>query len=216
VNIGKWERIGSVAAGTALLYLASRRSSPSRFARAASAGLIVRGFSGYCPVNALTGRDTSTRDTRKALGGSRGVHVLESVIVDADPAEAYQVWRDLSQLPRFMRHLERVDVIDSTRSHWVAAGPGGVSMEWDAEIINDIENKLIAWKSLENADVVSAGSVRFRPVSGGTEITVHLQYDPPAGHAGARIASIFGREPSQTIREDLRRLKLRFQTAPAL
>lgn len=216
MNIGRWERIGSVAAGTALLYFERRRLSPSRFVRAAGAGLIVRGFSGYCPVNAATGRNTSRRDTKQALGGSRGVHVLEGVVVNADPAEVYRLWRDLSLLPRFMRHLERVDVIDSTRSHWVAAGPAGIRMEWDAEIINDVANKLIAWKSLENADVVSAGSVRFRPVSGGTEITVHLQYDPPAGHAGAKVASIFGREPSQTIREDLRRFKLRFLAMPAL
>jgi uncharacterized membrane protein len=211
MNVGTWERIGSVAAGAGLVYLASRRSPSSRALRAAGAGLMVRGFSGYCPVNALTGRDSRSRDSKRALGGPRGVHVLESVIVGADPATVYRFWRNLAHLPRFMRHLERVDVIDSTRSHWVAAGPAGASVEWDAEIINDIENKLIAWKSLENADVVSAGSVRFRPTTGGTEITVHLQYDPPAGSLGAGIAAVFGREPSQTIREDLRRLKLHFE-----
>jgi uncharacterized membrane protein len=219
MNVGKWERIGSLAAGVALLYVASRRTRLSGLARGAGAGLMVRGFSGFCPVNAAIGRNSLSRaasgdprrDTRQALRGSRGVHVLETVVVGADPATVYRFWRNLSNLPQFMRHLERVDVIDSTRSHWVSAAPAGTSVEWDAEIINDVENKLIAWKSLENAEVVSAGSVRFRPTMGGTEITVHLQYDPPAGKLGAWIAAMFGREPSQMIREDLRRLKLNFE-----
>jgi uncharacterized membrane protein len=134
--------------------------------------------------------------------------VLESVVVPGPPEAAYAFWRDLSHLPRFMSHLERVDVVDSTHSHWIAAAPAGLHVEWDAKIINDVEGKLIGWKSLEDADVVSAGSVRFRPTTGGTEITVHLQYDPPGGKLGNWIAEAFGQSPSQTIRQDLRRLKL--------
>ena len=82
-------------------------------------------------------------------------------------------------------------------------------MEWDAEIINDVEDQLIAWRSLPGSDVVSAGSVNFDAVRGGrsTQVSVHLQYAPPAGRAGALLSRLFGREPSQTIREDLRRLK---------
>ena len=82
-------------------------------------------------------------------------------------------------------------------------------VEWDAEIINEIENMLIAWRSLPGSDVVVAGSVNFDRVRGGrsTQVSVHLQYEPPAGRVGASVATVFGREPSQTIREDLRRLK---------
>jgi uncharacterized membrane protein len=211
MNVGNLERIGSVAAGAALLYLSRRRMAPIKGANAAGAGLIARGVLGYCPVNALCGRDSRSRDTRKALSGTRGVRVLETVVVRAEPAVAYRFWRNLSNLPRFMNHLERVDVIDSRRSHWSAYGPAGTRAEWDAEIINDIPNQLIAWKSSEKADVVSAGSVRFRPAPGGTEITVHLQYDLPAGQVGEWIAEAFGQAPSQTIREDLWRLKAHFE-----
>jgi len=218
MNVGKWERIGSIAAGAALLYVANRQSGRKNATTATAAGLMFRGLSGYCPVNAMVGRDSLHRmpnpqpDSRSALAGPRGVHVLESIVVGADASTVYRFWRNLSNLPQFMRHLERVDVIDSTRSHWVAAAPAGMKVEWDAEIINDVENKLIGWKSIGNPDVVSAGSVRFRPVVGGTEITVHMQYDPPAGRLGAWIAEMFGEEPSQTIRQDLWRLKLHFDS----
>jgi len=210
MNVGNLERIGSVAAGAALLYIASRRSRRAPGIRTTAAGLLLRGVGGYCPVNALVGRDTRSRDTKVALAGERGVRVLESIVVGADPSIAYRFWRNLSNLPRFMTHLERIDVIDSTRSHWVAIGPAGTRAEWDAEIINDIPGELIAWKSLESADVVSAGSVRFRAMPRGTEITVHLQYDLPAGQIGEWLARAFGQAPSQVIREDLSRLKDHF------
>jgi uncharacterized membrane protein len=108
-----------------------------------------------------------------------------------------------------MAHLDRVTETSGSHSHWVARGPAGLAVEWDAEIINEVENKLIGWRSLAGSDVVTAGSVNFDAARGGrlTQVSVHLQYAPPAGKAGAFLASLFGREPSQTIREDLRRFK---------
>lgn len=108
-----------------------------------------------------------------------------------------------------MRYLDSVREETADRSHWVAIGPRGVRVEWDAELINEVEDKVIAWRSLPGSDVVTAGSVNFDSVRGGreTQVTVNLQYAPPAGKPGAWVAMLFGREPSQTIREDLRRLK---------
>jgi uncharacterized membrane protein len=210
VNVGTIERVGSVSVGLALLYFASRRRRSrhrgGRLIEQAGVGLVVRGLVGYCPISALVGRDTRSRDTRVALGGDRGVHILQSVVVPVSPAAAYRFWRDLSNLPSFMSHLRRVDVVDATHSRWIAAAPAGLHVAWDAKIINDIENKLIGWRSLESADVVSAGSVRFRPTASGTEITVHLQYEPPGGRLGDWIAEAFGHSPAQTIRKDLERL----------
>jgi uncharacterized membrane protein len=108
-----------------------------------------------------------------------------------------------------MGYLDRVDDLGHGRSHWVAKGPAGKSVEWDAEIINEVENKAIGWRSLPGAALAVAGSVNFDRARNqrGTQLTVRLQYAPPAGRAGAWVATLFGREPSQTIREDLRRLK---------
>jgi uncharacterized membrane protein len=206
-NVSKTEQLGSVLAGAALGYLAMRQSKSRSVAKALAAGLLARGASGYCPVNAAIGRNSRVGDTKRDLGGRKGIHVRERLTVDRPVGEVYPFWRRLRDLPRFMRHLERVDVVDDKRSHWVARGPLG-SVEWDAEIINEIPNQLIAWRSLENADVTSAGSVNFHPMpNGGTQIVVDLQYAPPAGKVGALIASLLGENPSRQIAEDLQRAK---------
>ena len=108
-----------------------------------------------------------------------------------------------------MTHLEQVTDLGNGTSHWVAKGPAGLRVEWDAEIFNEVEDELIAWRSLPGSDVITAGSVRFQPARAerSTQVTVNMQYAPPAGKTGAFIAKIFGREPAQMIREDLRHLK---------
>jgi uncharacterized membrane protein len=108
-----------------------------------------------------------------------------------------------------MSHLVSVKQLDELRSHWVAKGPAGRKVEWDAEIVNEVPNELIGWRTTDHADVVSAGSVRFKPSAGGrgTEVRVRLQYEPPAGKLGASVAWLLGHEPSQTIQEDLRKFK---------
>lgn len=195
-------------AGAALLLVGvSRRSTLGACLALSSAPLLYRGITGNWPGS--TGGPGQREDTKEALGGGRGVHVRESVRLERPLAEVYQFWRRLENLPRFMTHLERVTEISPTTSHWVASAPAGVSVEWEAEIINEVENKLIAWASLPGSDIVTAGSVHFNPARGGrgTQVNVNFQYAPPAGKAGALVASLFGREPSQTVREDLRHLK---------
>jgi uncharacterized membrane protein len=212
INVGGTERWASTVAGAGLLLAGlSRRSRPAASAVAALAGgaLLFRGASGHCPVNARIGRNTATEDTRAALGGGRGVQVKESVTIDRPVSELYAFWRTLENLPRFMDHLESVTTTGLDRSHWVAKAPAGMRVEWDAEIINEVQDQMIGWRSLPGSDVTSAGSVNFDAAGPGrgTRITVHLQYEPPAGKLGALFAKLFGEEPSRQIHEDLRRLK---------
>ena len=210
-NVGTLECIGSVAVGSAMIaYGLSRRSTAGVGVAAAGTSLVLRGASGHCPVYSRLGVTTnSTLDTRTALAGERGVRVRESIRLEKPLEEIYSFWRAFENLPRFMEHLERVDDLGNNRSHWVAKGPGGRLYEWDAEIINEIPNKVIGWRSMPGSDIVTAGSVNFDRARAGsaTQITVSLQYAPPAGRLGKVIAQVFGDEPSQTIREDLRRLK---------
>jgi uncharacterized membrane protein len=140
---------------------------------------------------------------------ARDVHVETSIAIDRSPEELYAFWRDFTNLPVFMMNLESVTLLDSVRSHWIANGPLGKRVEWDAEVYNDKENELIAWRSLENADVLNAGSVRFEagPEGHGTFVRVTVNYNPPAGAIGATLAKFLGAEPQQLIKEDLRRLK---------
>ena len=137
------------------------------------------------------------------------VHVETSIAINKSPPELFSFWRDFRNLSRFMRNLESVTELDQTRSHWVAKPIGNARVEWDAEIYNEKENELIAWRSLENADVVNAGSVRFQaaPSGRGTYVRITMNYNPPAGYVGASFAKLLGAEPAQLIKDDLQRLK---------
>jgi len=206
VPIQQWAMLATAAA--MLGYGVSRPSRHGVVLAAAAVPLAYRGVMGQWPLSSRDGPVTNG-NTRAALADDRGTNVRESIRLERPIGEVYQFWRQLENLPQFMPHLVRVDQLDNGRSHWVAKGPGGVNVEWDAEIINEVRDQVIAWRSLPGADVVTAGAVTFAPVRGGrtTQLTVNLQYEPPAGRAGVLVATISGREPSQTIREDLRRVK---------
>jgi uncharacterized membrane protein len=207
-TLGDAENWLALGTGASLLLIgASRRSTLGACLAVSSVPLLYRGVTGRWP--AVTNAFGRADDSRTALAGNSGIHIRESIRLEVPLEQTYRYWRDLQNLPRFMPHLARVTETGDGRSRWVAVGPGGLEVTWNAEIINEVENKVLGWRSLPDADVVTAGSVNFDKVRGGrsTQVSVHLQYAPPAGKAGALVTSLFGREPSQTIREDLRRFK---------
>jgi uncharacterized membrane protein len=169
---------------------------------------------------ALSALATRTQDpvdsaptTEKADHDGR-VRVRKSVTVNRPVEEAYAFWRDLENLPRFMRHLESVRVLDERRSTWRAWAPGGTTVEWDAEITEERPNERLAWRSVEGSQIHNAGVVTFAAATGGrgTVVTAEMEYEPPAGALGARIARLFGEEPTQQVPEDLRRFKQVIET----
>jgi uncharacterized membrane protein len=156
----------------------------------------------------------STRETRARLGGARGTGVEESVAINRGADELFEFWRNLELLPMVMPQLASVEIVGHRRSHWIAKGPAGWRTEWYADIINEIPNQLLAWRTVEGSELVSAGSVHFEhgPVGRGTVVRVKLQYDPPGGRLGAAFAWAFGDDPSHVIREGLRRFKQLMET----
>lgn len=143
------------------------------------------------------------------LGAGRQAIDLEKTIRIAAPVDRiWELWSNFESFPRFMSHLKEVRKIDEGRSHWVAVGPAGVPVEWDAIITDWVPNRLIAWKSVEGSAIESEGRVRFQPTTEGvTEISVNLSYDPPAGVLGHAVAALFGADPGRAMDEDLARLK---------
>ncbi len=143
-----------------------------------------------------------------------GNKFIRLVTINKPAAELYRYWHDFTNLPRFMHHLESVEILGEGRSHWKAKAPLGQSVEWDATIINDVENELIAWQSEEGAQIANAGSVRFTPAPAGrgTEVKVTISYAPPAGQIGVAIAKTLGEEPSRQVADDLRRFKQLMET----
>ncbi len=214
VNVGANERTLSIAGGALLALLGLRaRSMTGLLAFGAGAALIHRGYSGHCNLYSMLGHSTAEAPPAGRYFKD-GIHVEVSYTIQKSRAELYAFWRNFENLPRFMDHLERVQVLDEKRSHWVARAPAGRTVEWDAEIINEKMDELIAWKSLGGADVDNAGSVRFLDAPGdrGTEVRVVLDYIPPAGRVGKWVAMLFGEAPEIQIKEDLRRFKRLMET----
>jgi uncharacterized membrane protein len=173
-------------------------------------------------LDLICSRELSRRSRAIAPGGA--MRVAQAVTINRSPEELYKFWRDFQNLPRFMKHLESVEVGRASRrtesgmreevtgdkySHWVAKAPAGMKVEWDAEIIEDRPNEMIAWRSLAGADVDHMGSVSFEraPSGRGTIVRARLQYSPPAGVTGASIARLFGEDPNWQVKDDLRRFK---------
>ena len=211
VNVGLTERLLSVALGGALAaYVAKRKPAGALAVGLASAGLLHRGFTGYCAINDLIKRDTahdSSDRTRHALHEGRELEY--AVTINRGTDELYHYWRKLENLPRFMRHVRSVTEIGAGRSHWEIDGPAGKSIEWDAEIVSDQPGELISWTSVGDPVVDNAGTVRFKTLPGGrgTEVRVTLRYHVPGGAAGAAISAILGASPSLELRQDLERFK---------
>ena len=145
----------------------------------------------------------------KASGEEMALKGRTSITVNRPAEEVYRYWKDFQNLPKFMFHLEAVEPKGEDRYHWVAKAPLGQTVEWDADVVEDIPNEMIAWRSTEDADVPNSGSVRFVPAPGdrGTEVIVELDYQLPGGAIGDTIARMFGEEPQQQIKDDLRRFK---------
>jgi uncharacterized membrane protein len=154
-------------------------------------------------------------DRRKpALKSGEGVKVERAITINHPVSEVYAFWRDLENLPSFMKHLDSVTVQDEQHSHWVVRRAENELAEWDAEIIEDRRDEIISWRSLPDAEIQNAGSVCFSEATGGrgTMLKVSLKYSPPGGKFGATIAKLFGANADKMIAEDLFRLKALLET----
>jgi uncharacterized membrane protein len=212
-NVAQLERWFSVVAGSALVaYGLKRRTLPSLIVSATGGVLVWRGATGHCPLYASLGVSTAHEGQGRQVSVpyGHGIQVEKTVTINARPEQLYAFWRDFENLPRFMDNLESVEVLDDKRSRWVADGPAGVKAEWEAEIINEVPNELIGWRSVDGSRVDNAGSVHFTEAPGGrgTEVKVVLRYDPPGGKFGAVVSRMFGEDPDWQVQEDLRRLKM--------
>ena len=204
----------SMALGSGLLLLGarSRRGLPLAVA---GGMLLYRGAVGRWAFSDWLGlNDSATRlHPATSVPHQSGIKVERSVVIQKSPEALYRFWRDLENLPRFMSRHVSVERHDDRHSHWKVQSLAGATFEWDAEIINDVPNELLAWRSLEGADLDHAGSVHFEPdLRNGTIVKVVLEYRPPAGKLGTGIARLFGQEPAQVLDTDLRRLKQLLET----
>jgi uncharacterized membrane protein len=207
MNVNQAERIASLVAGGIVAYSVARKSLFRILLGVGAGYLVYRGITGKDPLFEKMGLKPADQQTKS-------IEVERAITINKPSDEVFSFWRNFENLPRFMEHLEEVQVMDDHRSHWVAKGPLESRVEWDAEITDERPNEFIAWHSLPGATVANSGTVHFRQAADGrgTEVHVLMEYNPPGGAAGAMVAKLFGEEPNTQVREDLRRFKQVMET----
>jgi uncharacterized membrane protein len=203
-----WSRVGGDIMDLAVLGAALTSPNANR-RRIAAATAAVTGVT----VLDLRASQQLSRQP-EVQDGAVSVQVKKSITINRSAEELYQFWHEFQNLSRFMNDLESVQITGEKRSHWVAKGPAGKRIEWDAEITEDRPNELIAWRSLEGSHVENSGSVRFEPARGkpGTVVRVEMEYRPPAGLLGTTVAKLLGAEPEQQLHENLHRFRQLMET----
>lgn len=208
VNVTMADRTLSVFASSVLFFYGLRnRGVTGAGAAVLGTGLIARGVTGHCQVYNALGLTTASEEERQK--SAHIIRVEKTVTINASAEKLYRAWRDMENLPRFMPHLRSVERRDDQRSHWVAKGDNGLDVHWDSEIILDVENEYIWWRSAEHADVYYAGSVNFRPTphGRGTEVKSSMWYERPNGVMGKVFAKLFQENPEHQIEDYLHRFK---------
>ncbi|MFA6088087.1 SRPBCC family protein [Mucilaginibacter sp.] len=205
INLSQAERTVSIAGGVKLALSGFKGLFKSPFSSIIKLGaggyLLSRGITGHCELYSRMGRN-STEPVN--------VNIRSSFHIDKPRQQIYDFWRKLDNLPLFMKHLESVEIIDETRSHWVLKLPlGAPSISWDAEIVKDEPGYSIGWSSLPGSLIDNAGKVRFQDSDegDGTLVDVVISYRPPAGGFGGGIAHILNPVFKNMVDNDVRNFK---------
>jgi uncharacterized membrane protein len=205
-GVSNTERWASIIGGSAMVLMGLQQRSLR--------GILTAIAGGSMAYHGIADQKSISERVEDVIGAEKSIKVEKTVTINKPAEELYQFWRDFTNLPTFMKHLQSVSVLDDRRSHWVANAPLGATVEWDAEMISDQPNALIAWASIEGSDIENSGFVRFQNAPGdrGTEVKVVLEYSIPGGALTATVAKLFGEEPNQQVSEDLGRFKMLMET----
>ena len=217
VNVPQNERTISLIGGSVLTVLGvvvaiTRRNPVGALIALVGGGMVYQGTTGHSPLYRLMGSNRAVRTNPQSVSvpHEQGEHVVAVVTINRPVEELYPIWRNFQNLANIMSHIEKVDISDDTHSRWTVKVPAGMFVSWDAEIINEVKNEVIGWRSLHNAQVANAGSVRFRPApyEKGTEMRVTLEYVAPGQRLGVAVAKWLGQNPEQQLQDDLERFKM--------
>lgn len=205
-GLGETEKWASIVGGSALVLLGLQQRSLR--------GILTAVAGGGLAYHGATADKSLTDKVGEAVGVGKPLRVEKSVTINRSAGDLYGFWRNFENLPKFMKHLQSISVLDERRSHWVTKAPLGQTVEWDAQIIQDLPNQLIAWASAEDAQIDNSGFVRFTPVGRdrGTEVKVVLEYAVPGGALTTAVAKLFGEAPEQQIGDELNRFKQLMET----
>jgi uncharacterized membrane protein len=169
-------------------------------------GVVKRGIPGAL-VGAAGGALAVRAAMNKPMRGAT-IHVRKSIVVRRPIHDVFDLWSRLDNFPLFMQHVREVEVhVGANRSRWVVDGPAGRSLEFEAETIDFVPDRTIAWRTLRGQKIEHYGRVRFEEVGEGTRVSVDMTYRPPGGVFGHAIAHLLGWDPKSRMDEDLVRMK---------
>ena len=184
--------------GLLALYALSRRSPLAWMLGLAGAALLARGATNQPLLGMLRGR---------GIGMDQTIDFSKAIHIDAAPEDVYDLGTQCETFPHFLSHVGEVRDLGRGRSHWVVRGPGGSEFEWNAVLTEQTRPHRLAWRSEAGADIPQSGSIEFEPHRGGTRVTVHMSYTPPAGVVGHGLATLLGSDPKSQMDDDLARMK---------
>lgn len=175
---------------------------------------IARALESDAPLTAAVGQRDVAHEVAEERGWREAALEARTVTINRPRAELYAFWRDFRNLALFMENIESVTPGDDRRSHWVVKAPAGKTVEWDSVLVEEVENELLAWESVEGSGLRNAGRIEFRdgPPGRGTEVTATIVYEPPGGELGKLVAKLFQKEPKIQARRELRRFKQLMET----
>ncbi len=212
VDVGMVERGLAIFSGVGLLVIGARMGGiKGLIVILCGADMIFRGITGHSWLYRLFGVNTAAINPAReaAVPHQQGMRIEECIVINRPVDVVYDYWRNFENLPTFMRNLKDVDVIDDDRSRWTASGPAGITLTWEAEIINEKVDEMIAWRTTNGASVPHAGTVTMKATPDGraAELTLKMEYMPPGGALGQMFATVLGQNPQKQTRDDLQRLK---------
>jgi uncharacterized membrane protein len=196
VGGGVTDRGRALLGGALALFGLARRGPLGLAARTLGAGMVWSELRGGQAPAAPGGRERR-----------RTVDIQKTLFIGAPLERVYEFWTDYENFPLFMSSVREVRDLGGGRSHWVVRGPGGVPIEWDAVLTEQVPGEALAWRSRPGSMLENAGAVRFRREGEGTRVDLRLCYHPPAGGAGQAVAELLGADPREKMNEDLGRLK---------
>ncbi len=197
----RWSPASRVLAGAVGGGLLARALSARR-----PAGVVAGGAGGLLLARAVTNRPLSTWQ------GPFVVH--KSIFIHAGLDDVFALFRKPERFPLFMKHVLEVEKIDDDHYRWKVDGPAG-PVTSTLEITRFSPSAAIAWRSVGEGLLNSAGSVHFAAERDGTRVDVELLQHPRLGVMGLALGGLLNRRPKRFLDDDLLRLKSLFENKKA-
>jgi uncharacterized membrane protein len=128
------------------------------------------------------------------------------VEIEAPMELVWSLWADLEQMPRWMKWIDSVKILEDNPelSVW-KLNTGGLQFSWRSRILKQIPNQIIEWESVDG--LPNRGAIRFYDRKTTSIVKLSVAYAIP-GVLGKIMDNLFlGRVVESTLQDSLERFK---------